>query len=117
MVHVLRRIPRAKLLLLSTIPNAKFERELHAEAARLGISNQLILRIPTDMERGLRLLPICDVAVVPRPGTPGFPIKLLNYMIAKRACVVFASSTSALTHGENVWMAAEDTAESLGTAI
>ncbi|HEX3600074.1 MAG TPA: glycosyltransferase family 4 protein [Lacipirellulaceae bacterium] len=117
MVHVLRRMPRAKLLLLSTIPNAKHEQELRAEAERLGISGDVILKVPTDMERGLRLLPICDVAVVPRPGTPGFPIKLLNYMIAQRPCVVYASSTSALTHGENVWMAAEDTSESLGLAI
>jgi glycosyltransferase involved in cell wall biosynthesis len=117
MVHVLRRVPRAKLLLLSTIPNAKYERDLRAEAERLGISGQIILKVPTDMERGLRLLPLCDVAVVPRPGTPGFPIKLLNYMIAQRPCVIYASSASGLSHGEHVWMAGEDTAESLGAAI
>jgi glycosyltransferase involved in cell wall biosynthesis len=117
MVHVLKRIPRARLLILSTVPNAKHESELRAEAARLGISNHIILKIPTDMERGLRLLAMGDVAVVPRPCTPGFPIKLLNYMIAKLPCVVFASSTSGLTHGEHVWMAAADTAESLGRAI
>jgi 1,2-diacylglycerol 3-alpha-glucosyltransferase len=117
MVHVLRRVPRAKLLLLSTIPNAKYEHDLRAEAARLGISNQVILKVPTDMERGLRLLPLCDVAVVPRPGTPGFPIKLLNYMIAQRPCVIYASSASGLSHGEHVWMAGEDTPESLGAAI
>src|SRR4051794_37710808 len=78
MVFVLRRFPRAKLLLLSTVPNAKHEKELWAEARRLGISNHIILKVPTDMERGLRLLAIGDVAVVPRPCTPGFPIKLLN---------------------------------------
>jgi 1,2-diacylglycerol 3-alpha-glucosyltransferase len=117
MVQVIRRIPRAKLLLLSTIPNAKYERELRAEAQRLGISGHVILKVPTDMERGLRLLPLADVAVVPRPGTPGFPIKLLNYMIAQRPCVVYASSASGLSHGEHVWMAGEDTTESLGAAI
>jgi 1,2-diacylglycerol 3-alpha-glucosyltransferase len=117
MAHVLRRVPRAKLLLLSTIPNAKFERELRAEAERLGISGHVILKVPADMERGLRLLPLADVAVVPRPDTPGFPIKLLNYMIAQRPCVIYASSASGLSHGENVWMAAENTPESLGVAI
>lgn len=117
MVHVLRRMPRAKLLLLSTVPNAKHERELRAEAERLGIERQVILKVPTDMERGLRLLPIGDVAVVPRPCTPGFPIKLLNYMIARLPCVVYASSTSGLTHGEHVWMAGDDTPESLAAAI
>jgi 1,2-diacylglycerol 3-alpha-glucosyltransferase len=69
------------------------------------------------MENGLRLLSICDVAVVPRPCAPGFPIKLLNYMAAQRACVMYASSVSGLSHGEHVWLAAEDTAESLGGAI
>ncbi len=117
MTHVLQRIPRAKLLLLATIPNAKHERALLEEAARLGIEKSLILRVPSDMEKGLRLLAICDVAVVPRPGAPGFPIKLLNYMAAERPCVMFASSASGLAHGENVWLVGDDTSQSLGEGI
>jgi glycosyltransferase involved in cell wall biosynthesis len=103
MAHVLKRSPRAK--------------PIRAEAERLGISGSVLLRAPTDMEKGLRLLSICDVAVVPRPSAPGFPIKLLNYMAAQRACVMYASSASALAHGENVWLAGEDTCDSLGAAI
>jgi hypothetical protein len=38
-------------------------------------------------------------------------------MAAQRACVMFKSSASGLSHGANVWLAAEDTAESLGAAI
>jgi len=117
MVPVIRRLPRAKLLILANIPNAGHEQAIRDEAERLGIAGSLILMCPTDMEMGLRLLSICDVAVVPRPSTPGFPIKLLNYMAAQRPCVIFASSSSGVSHGEHVWLAAEDTAQSLGAAI
>jgi glycosyltransferase involved in cell wall biosynthesis len=117
MVHVLHRIPRAKLLLLATIPNARHEQALREEAARLGIEKSLILCVPSSMVKGCQLLLACDVAVVPRPSTPGFPIKLLNYMSAERPCVMFASSSSGLSHGENVWLVGDDTSQSLGEGI
>lgn len=117
MAHVLKRFPQAKLLILANVPNEKHEAAIREEAQRLGIAGSVILQAPQDMEKGLRLLSMCDVAVVPRPGAPGFPIKLLNYMAAERACVMFASSASALAHGEHVWLAGEDTAQSLGAAI
>ncbi|HEX6960690.1 MAG TPA: glycosyltransferase family 4 protein [Lacipirellula sp.] len=117
MAHVLKRIPRAKLLILANVPNAKHEAAIRDEAERLGIGSRVILNTPCDMEKGLRLLSICDVAVVPRPQAPGFPIKLLNYMAAQRACVMYASSVSGLSHGEHVWLAGEDTSDALGAAI
>lgn len=117
MVHVVKRTPRAKLLILTNVPNEKHETALRQQAQRLGIADSVIFNTPQGMEMGIRLLSICDVAVVPRPVAPGFPIKLLNYMAAKRACVMYASSASALAHGEHVWLAGEDTSESLGTAI
>ncbi len=117
MTHVLRRVPQAKLLILATIPNAAHEQALRQQAQALGISNSVILRAPTDLDRGLKLLSICDVATIPRPSAPGFPIKLLNYMAAKRPCVMFASSASGVSHGDHVWLAGEDTSESLGRAI
>jgi glycosyltransferase involved in cell wall biosynthesis len=117
MVHVVKRLPRAKLLILANVPNEKHEAAIRRDAERLGIADRVILKAPQDMEKGLRLLSICDVAVVPRPGAPGFPIKLLNYMAAQRPCVMYASSVSGLAHGEHVWLAGEDTCKSLGTAI
>lgn len=117
MPHVLRRLPRAKLIVLANIPNPTHERLLRQQAEQLGVAGSLILKTPTGMEAGLRLLSMCDVAVVPRPVTPGFPIKLLNYMAAQLPCVIFASSASGVSHGENVWLAGDDTSQSLGDAI
>jgi glycosyltransferase involved in cell wall biosynthesis len=117
MVHVLRRVPRAKLLVLSTIHNAKHEQAIREKASHLGIDSSVILRMPADMEKGRRLLAVCDVAVVPRPCAPGFPIKLLNYMAARRPCVMYASSASGISHGEHAWLAGEDTSRSLAEGI
>lgn len=117
MVDVLKQVPRAKLLIFATIANPKHEKALLEKAQELGIASSVILRVPRDMEKGRKLIALCDVAVVPRPAAPGFPIKLLNYMAAARPCVMFASSASRVSHGEHVWLAAKDTSESLGAAI
>jgi glycosyltransferase involved in cell wall biosynthesis len=117
MAHVLQRVPRAKLLLLATIPNAKHEQAIWEEAERLGVAKSIILKSPSAMDKGQRLLSICDVAVVPRPCAPGFPIKLLNYMAARRPCVMFASSASGLAHGDHIWLVGEDTSDALGKGI
>jgi 1,2-diacylglycerol 3-alpha-glucosyltransferase len=117
MPQVLARFPHAKLLLLTNVPNSRHEAELRAQAKELGIDASMILLSPRSLEHGLKMLSIADVAVVPRPKAPGFPIKLLNYMAAARPCVLFASSCSRLAHGEHVWLAGEDTAQSLGASI
>lgn len=117
MVHVLSRFPRAKLLLLTNVANGPGEAALREQAKSLGIDDSLVMIAPRSLDHGLKLISICDVAVVPRPKAPGFPIKLLNYMAAKRACVMYASSCSRLSHGEHVWLAADDTPESLGGAL
>lgn len=117
MVHVLSRFPRAKLLLLTNVANGRGEAALREQAKALGIEGSLVMMAPQSLDHGLKLISICDVAVVPRPKAPGFPIKLLNYMAAQRACVMYASSCSRLSHGEHVWLAADDTSESLGGAI
>jgi 1,2-diacylglycerol 3-alpha-glucosyltransferase len=117
MVHVLRHDPRAKLLLVVTVPNPKHERVLREEADRLGIANNIVWIKPTAMDDALRILPACDIAVVPRPCAPGFPIKLLNYMASRRPCAMFRSSASGVTHGEHVWLADNDTSESLADGL
>ena len=117
MVHVLRHVPQAKLLLVNTVPNAVHETALREEIARLGIGHSVRWVKPETMEEALSILPACDVAVVPRPAAPGFPIKLLNYMAAHRPCVMFQSSASGVVHGEHVWLAEDDTSDSLGAGI
>jgi 1,2-diacylglycerol 3-alpha-glucosyltransferase len=117
MVPVLRSQPQAKLLLVVTIDQPKHLENIRAHIARLGIGGQVVITAPQDFSALPDFLQACDVAVVPRPGAPGFPIKLLNYMSARKACVMFNSSASRLQHGRNAYLVAEDTSAALGAAI
>jgi glycosyltransferase involved in cell wall biosynthesis len=104
----------AKLLIVSTIPHAGHAASIRGHAQKLGIAGSVVLTDPQPIEAVRDFLQVGDVAVVPRPGAPGFPIKLLNYMAAARPCVLFASSASkGLRHRENVYLASPDTSTGL----
>jgi 1,2-diacylglycerol 3-alpha-glucosyltransferase len=117
MALVIRSEPRAKLLMIVSIPHAKHLDAIHRHAAGLGIAEHVVLTDPQPLAAVREILAAGDVAVVPRPQAPGFPIKLLNYMAARRPCVLFASSASGLSHRENALLVAPDTSQALGEAI
>jgi glycosyltransferase involved in cell wall biosynthesis len=117
MKQVLAHEPRAKLLLIVTIPCEKHLARVRRQAQELGIADSVVLTEPQPLNSVLEILPACDVAVVPRPKAPGFPIKLLNYMATRRACVLYASSSSGLVHRENAYLVVPDTSEALGQGI
>ncbi len=110
--------PQAKLLVVVTIPQAQHLEAIRRRAAELGIAGQVVLTDPQPLEAVPDCLAAGDVAIVPRPRAPGFPIKLLNFMAARRPCVLFASSASTgLVHLDNAFLAAPDTSEALGEGI
>jgi glycosyltransferase involved in cell wall biosynthesis len=110
--------PRVKLLVVVTVPQEKHLATLRARAEALQIAEHVVLTEPQALSSVRDFLKACDVAVVPRPQAPGFPIKLLNYMAAARPCVLFASSGSqGLSHRHNVFLASPDTSDALGEAI
>jgi len=118
MVVVLKKKPTARLLVVLTIPNEKQEAELRAKAHELGISDRLIVTEPQLLDAIPDYLQACDVAVVPRPGAPGFPIKVMNYMSANKPTVLFSSSASSgFVHRQNAMLVDSDTGEAFGEAI
>jgi glycosyltransferase involved in cell wall biosynthesis len=118
MQRVAGALPQAKLLIIVTIPHAKHLAAIRQRATELGIADRVVLTEPQTLANLPDCLAACDVAVVPRPQAPGFPIKLLNYMAARRACVLFASSSSTgLVHRENALLAAPDTSTALADAL
>jgi len=117
MVTVVGHLPTAKLFIVATIPNAKFVEQFQQRAAELGIADHVVMTKPQRFDSVQELLAACDVTVVPRPQAPGFPIKLLNYMVVEKPCVLFASSASGLAHRENVFLAAPDTSAALAEAL
>src|SRR5262249_2565242 len=87
-------------------------------AKELGIEQQVVLTDPQPLAQVRDCLAAGDIEVVPRPRAPGFPIKLLNYLAAKKPCVLFASSASTgLVHRENALLIAPDTSEALAEGL
>jgi len=110
--------PRLKLVVVVTVPSERHLAALRQRAAELGISDHLLLTPPQELPAVPDWLAACDVAVVPRPAAPGFPIKLLNYMAAARPCVLFASSASrGIEDGRTAFLAAPDSSAALADAI
>jgi glycosyltransferase involved in cell wall biosynthesis len=116
--ELVRHEPLVKLLIVVTIPNERHLAALRRRAEQLQIGDHLILTEPQPLSAIPDHLAACDVAVVPRPAAPGFPIKLLNYMAARKACVLFESSASrGIQHGVNAYLAAPDTSAALADAL
>ncbi len=117
MCVVVREFPTAKLLLVRTLECDSLADDLLKQIQRLGLSDHVVLTPPQELQAAHRLLAAADVAVAPRPMLPGFPIKLLNYLAARKPSVLFASSANGLTHGDTVLLAAPDTGEAFGKML
>jgi glycosyltransferase involved in cell wall biosynthesis len=118
MKEVLWFEPQANLLIVVTIPHAGHQARIQQQAKELGIAEHVIMTEPQPLGAVRDFLAAGDVAIVPRPAAPGFPIKLLNYMAAQIPSVLFASSsTSGLVHRKNVFLASPDTGTALAEAI
>jgi 1,2-diacylglycerol 3-alpha-glucosyltransferase len=110
------RKPTASLLLVgSTIKpsdRAKYQR-MAAElgfAPRFGITSCTLKELPD-------FLAAADVAVVPRPNSPGIPTKLLNYMAAGNAIVSFRGSATILQHRVTAFLVEPATAGNFAQGI
>lgn len=118
MAEVARAEPAAKLLIVVTIPSEKHENAIRLQAEQRKIAERVVLTDPQNLAGVRELLAAADVAVVPRPQAPGFPIKLLNYLDAGKPCVMFASSSSQGLHDrENICLASPDTGAALAVAL
>lgn len=96
---ILRRQPRAELLIISDSSFEPYERM----ARELGIRERIRL-VQSDFETLPAWLAQADVMLNPRPRCHGLPQKLLNYMAAGKPIVSFAGSGKGLVHRETAWI-------------
>ena len=96
MQKVINEVPKARLLIMGNL--VKDITPFQQMAAELGIESQVIFALNQPLSALPHYLDAADVTVIPRPDTPGFPIKLLNYMAAARATVSFQGSAKGMTH-------------------
>jgi 1,2-diacylglycerol 3-alpha-glucosyltransferase len=111
-----RRKPTARLLLVgSTVQRgdrAKYERM----AMELGFASHFTIASST-LDELPDFLAAADVAVVPRPNSPGIPTKLLNYMAAGNAIVSFRGSATILQHRVTAFLVEPATAGNFAQGI
>lgn len=109
--------PRAMLMIANNIGNPEARGALQAQAQALGIGERLLFAEQVSLAALRDYLAAADVAVVPRPSCPGFPVKLLNYMAAGKAIVSFAGSAKSVCHGYDAWIAPNHDVDDLARGI
>jgi glycosyltransferase involved in cell wall biosynthesis len=97
--EILRRQPRAELLIISDSPFDPYEQM----ARELGVRERVRL-VQSDFDALPAWLARADILLNPRPHCHGFPQKLLNYMAAGKPIVSFAGSGKGLVHRETAWL-------------
>jgi len=110
------REPTARLLLLSSTITRAHRAKYETMARELGFASRFTIASST-LEELPDFLAAADVAVVPRPNSPGIPTKLLNYMAAGNAIVSFKQSATILQHMVTAFLVEPATAENFAQGI
>jgi len=110
------REPTARLLLLSSTITRAHRAKYETMARELGFASRFTIASST-LEELPDFLAAADVAVVPRPNSPGIPTKLLNYMAAGNAIVSFKRSATILQHMVTAFLVEPATAENFAQGI
>jgi 1,2-diacylglycerol 3-alpha-glucosyltransferase len=110
------RKPAASLLLVGSTINPAHSAKYERMATDLGFVSRVRMTSCT-LDELPDFLAAADVAVVPRPESPGIPTKLLNYMAAGNAIVSFKQSATILQHRETALLVEPATAENFAQGI
>lgn len=105
------------LLIAGTIVKERDLETYRVLAEELDIQNHVIFTMNQPFEEMPLYLASADVAVISRPDSPGFPVKLLNYMAAGKAIVAFKGSAKGLRHMYNGYLAENHDWEMFGRGI
>lgn len=113
-VHL--KYPDATLLLLGSTINPLHVTKYQRVSNELGIGERVKIA-STTLEDLPDFLSAADIAVVPRPSSPGIPTKLLNYMAAGKPIVSFEGSAKGLKHMVNAIFVEGDNWQEFGRGI
>jgi glycosyltransferase involved in cell wall biosynthesis len=117
MVRVVAHVPAARLVLAVNMAKQEDIEWTLGEARSLGVAERMILVHPMTLEELPTFLAAADVAVCPRPACPGFPVKVLNYMAARKPIVTARGSAKGLRHLETAFVADDHDWEGLADGI
>jgi glycosyltransferase involved in cell wall biosynthesis len=105
MVAVWEKIPEARLVMNVNIGSEADFARVAAQIRELGIGRRIAMVRSARLEELPAYLAAADVTVSPRPACPGFPVKLLNYMAARKPIVTFEGSAKGLRHLDTAYLA------------
>jgi len=108
--------PTARLLLVSSTITRAHRAKYQAMATELGFASHFSIA-SSSLDELPDFLAAADVAVVPRPNSPGIPTKLLNYMAAGTPIVSFRRSATILQHRMSGFLVEPVTATSFAQGI
>jgi glycosyltransferase involved in cell wall biosynthesis len=117
MTLVTRQRPDARLLLVVNLARDEQVRECEASIRSLGLESHARIVRSDSFDEIPMYLAAADITVVPRPRCPGFPVKLLNYMAARKPVVLFEGSAKGLAHLEEAYVVEDHDWEGLGRGI
>ncbi len=114
---VLKEEPSALLTVVSPLEHDPNYPAHKAVADSLGVSPSVIWVEGHTLEELPDYLAMATVTVIPRPEIPGHPIKLLNYMAARKPTVCFAGAAKGVKHMQEVLIVPDHDCEALGQGI
>jgi glycosyltransferase involved in cell wall biosynthesis len=117
MRRVVDKRPEARLLIVANCVVDAERQELMRQVAALDLGAHVAIHEVASFDEIPPLLAAADLAVVPRPSCPGFPVKLLNYMAAGKPIVVFEGSAKGLAHRRSAWVVRDHDWEALGQGM
>jgi glycosyltransferase involved in cell wall biosynthesis len=108
--------PNASLLLVGNTIDPTQQTKYEKMAVDLGFASRFAIT-SCSLDELPGFLAAADVAVLPRPDSPGIPTKLLNYMAAGNAIVSFKQSAMILQHLETAFLVDSITAGDFAKGI
>ncbi len=114
---VVKRMPDVQLLVVSNIAKEQDLEDCRRLIREERLEEHIQIATGIPFEEIPTFLAAADVTVVPRPNTPGLPVKLLNYIAANRPVVLFEGSAKGLKHMENAIVVKDHDWEALGQGI
>jgi glycosyltransferase involved in cell wall biosynthesis len=114
---VLAAEPSTVLMVVSPIaqePDLVKSREL---ASSLAIADNVIWVEGQKLDDLPDYLAVADIAVIPRPNIPGYPLKLLNYLAAEKPVVCFDSTAKGVKHLHDIFTVPDHDVLAMGNAI
>lgn len=114
---VVDKIEDAMLIIVTNIVEDSDQQKYKALIRELNLEKNVIITDERPFPEVPYFLAAADVAVLPRPECPGFPVKLLNYMVAGKAIVAFRGSSKGLEDMKNVLLAENHNYQQMGEGI